>query len=322
MAKGNFYAAHSVELRRRLKAAIPRDRLRELHERRPAMHFLVVARHLTISALCVAALWQSTWPWLWILAAPLLGACLLGFTVILHEQVHENIFRGSHPRLEALLGRLYGLPVNLSPTQFKRWHLDHHAELGHPDDDPKRANLSPARNSRRVKLLYASPWLFVIYGGAALREARGYPEPIRRRIRFERITGTLFHVALLGSLLAFAGGWIALRVYVLPLFVFFPIAFTLNRLGQHYDIDPERPANWSTLVPGNPFWRLLFVWANFHIEHHYFPRVPFYNLTRLHRALLPFYEAERIPARGYGELLWAWLGKNRRAHTDWRIDTQ
>ena len=33
-----------------------------------------------------------------------------------------------------------------------------------------------------------------------------------------------------------AGGAAALRAYIVPVFFIFPIAFTLNRLGQHYDI--------------------------------------------------------------------------------------
>ena len=61
----------------------------------------------------------------------------------------------------------------------------------------------------------------------------------------------------------------------------FPVAFTLNRLGQHYRIDPSDPRKWSTRVDGNPAWHFLFLWSNHHIEHHYYPRVPFYNLRKL-----------------------------------------
>ena len=58
----------------------------------------------------------------------------------------------------------------------------------------------------------------------------------------------------------------------------FPVAFTLNRLGQHYDIDPADPAKWSTLVKRSWFWDYAFLFSNYHLEHHYFPGVPFYNL--------------------------------------------
>ena len=48
--------------------------------------------------------------------------------------------------------------------------LDHHAELGSDVGDPKRHHLSPKRNARWFKLLYATPALFPIYFRAARRE--------------------------------------------------------------------------------------------------------------------------------------------------------
>ena len=76
------------------------------------------------------------------------------------------------------------------------------------------------------------------------------------------------------------------------MFFIFPIAFTLNRLGQHYDIDPADPAKWGTLMRGHWFWDFAFLNSNYHLEHHYFPGVPFYRLPRLQRALVPFYEQQ------------------------------
>ena len=40
---------------------------------------------------------------------------------------------------------LYMLPSSISASQFERWHLDHHAELGTEDEDPE-APLSHAEN--------------------------------------------------------------------------------------------------------------------------------------------------------------------------------
>ena len=64
----------------------------------------------------------------------------------------------------------------------------------------------------------------------------------------------------------------------LPYLVVFPAAFALNRLGQHYDIDPDDVARWSTRMRPSILWDFVFLWSNYHLEHHYFPRVPFYNL--------------------------------------------
>ena len=107
------------------------------------------------------------------------------------------------------------------------------------------------------------------------------------------------------------------RVYLVPYFLVFPIAFTLNRLGQHYRIDPSDPRKWSTRVDGNPVWHFLFLWSNFHLEHHYFQSVPFYNLPELNRVLRPYFEEHGIENHGYGEILRDWFLRNRQPHTNW-----
>jgi fatty acid desaturase len=102
-----------------------------------------------------------------------------------------------------------------------------------------------------------------------------------------------------------------------PVFFVFPVAFTLNRLGQHYDIDPDDPAKWTTLVKGNWFWDFLFLNSNYHLEHHYFPGVPFYRLPALQRALTPFYAGRGMRWRSYSGLVYGWLFENRAPHTNW-----
>lgn len=317
--KQRYYYKHLGDLKQRLAAAVPREELRELHRVSAPRHFLTVGRHVLMVLLCAWALWQRERPWLWAPAAVVQGFNLLGFIILLHEQVHKVIFEKSRPRAERLLGLLYGMPTSISATQFGIWHLDHHEELGHDEDDPKRAHLSPKSNARWLKLLYMTPALFFIYMRGAAREVATYPAAAQRMIRRERLLNLAFHLALAGSLAYFGGGWAMFRVWALPLFFCFPPAFVLNRLGQHYDIDPSDPAKWSTLVNGNPAWHFLFLWSNFHIEHHYYQRVPFYNLRRLNRRLQGFYGQTGLRSRTYLEMLWGWFVLNKEAHTDWEM---
>ena len=149
------------------------------------------------------------------------------------------------------------------------------------------------------------------------KETAAYEPELRTRIARERLATIAFQLAILATI-AVIGGWaIAWKLYIVPVFFVFPIAFALNRLGQHYDIDPSDPAKWSTLVKGSWFWDVIFLFSNYHLEHHYFPSVPFYNLPRLQKLLLPFYEKRGMRARGYGELVWRYLILNRTPHTNW-----
>ena len=108
-----------------------------------------------------------------------------------------------------------------------------------------------------------------------------------------------------------------LRIQIVPYFLVFPVAFTLNRLGQHYNIDPTHPLKWSTVMKPSRLWDFLFVYSNYHAEHHYFPSVPFYNLRKLHLRLRPLYDELRIERHTYREIVWQWFVLNRAPHTDW-----
>jgi fatty acid desaturase len=218
---------------------------------------------------------------------------------------------------ERILGLMYAIPSGISASQFTRWHLDHHAELGSDEDDPKRHHLSPKVNKRWYKLLYCTPALFPIYFRAARRESACYPASLQHTIGWERKVSLVAHLTALVLLWYAFGFYAALRTSIIPVFFIFPIAFTLNRLGQHYDIDPTDPAKWGTLMKGHWFWDFAFLNSNYHLEHHYFPGVPFYRLPGLQRALIPFYERKQMRWQSYGRLVYGWLIENHAPHTDW-----
>lgn len=315
--KDHYYSQHAVALRAELGRAISREQMRELHRKSPARHLAIAMRQFAILAVCTWALVSFSNPLAWIPLVFVQGFTVFNFTVLLHEVVHHDIFERRHSRAERLLGWLYAVPSGISASQFTRWHLDHHAELGSEEDDPKRHHLSPKINARWLKLLYATPALFPIYFRAARREAATYPADLQRAIARERRVSIAAHLSAIALLWYFFGTAAALRAHVIPVFFIFPIAFALNRLGQHYDIDPNDPAKWGTLMRGNWFWDFAFLNSNYHLEHHYFPGVPFYRLPALQKALTPFYEEKKMRWQSYSGLIYGWLILNRRPHTDW-----
>jgi fatty acid desaturase len=316
--KSHYYSQHAAALRTELGHALSRDELKRLHVKSAARHLLVAARQFTILGLATWGLVEVANPFVWVPLAAVQGFTIFNFTVLLHEVVHHTVFASRRPRAERALAWLYAVPSGISASQFTRWHLDHHAELGSSEDDPKRHHLSPKINARWYKLLYCSPALFPIYFRAARREGQTYPAALQRRIATERRVSIAAHLTALVTVWALAGIGAALRAYVIPVFFVFPIAFTLNRLGQHYDIDPADPAQWGTLMRGHWFWDFAFLNSNYHLEHHYFAGVPFYSLPALQRALAPFYERHGMHWRSYSGLLYDWFVENRAPHTDWK----
>lgn len=313
----HYYSQHAVGLRAELGEAISREQMRALHRKLPARHFVIAARQFALLAVATWGLIRFENPLVWVGLACVQGFTIFNFSVLLHEVVHSVVFERKRPAAQRLLGFLYAIPSGISASQFTRWHLDHHAELGSDQDDPKRHHLSPKVNKRWYKLLYCSPALFPIYFRAARRESSTYTHALQRTIGWERRVSLAAHLSALALLWYFFGLYAALRTSIIPVFFIFPIAFTLNRLGQHYDIDPDDPAKWGTLMKGHWFWDFAFLNSNYHLEHHYFPGVPFYRLPALQRALIPFYERKGMRWQSYGRLVYGWIVENRAPHTDW-----
>ena len=315
----SYYSQHAVAVKRQIMAALDKDEVRRLHKIEPWKHFYIVFQQYLLLATSTVVLIFVDNPWIWIPFAFVQGFTIFNFTVLLHEVVHNAVFVPSKKSrfLNRLMGLVYAFPSGISASQFTRWHLDHHAELGSPTEDPKRFYLSPKLNARWMKILYYTPALFFIYFRAAGRENATYPETFQKLIKKERIFTILFQFSLMGLCYFFGGPDVLLRVYLVPVFFIFPIAFSLNRLGQHYNVNPQDPAQWSTLVKGSVFWNFIFLYSNFHLEHHYFPGIPFYNLGRVHNLLKHFYKSRGMKAYGYAELFFRYIILNRPPHSNW-----
>ncbi|MHC4939613.1 MAG: fatty acid desaturase family protein [Planctomycetota bacterium] len=313
---GKWHQA-SAPLREEFRNLLDLARIRELHQLSGWRHALVAIRQFATAILAGILIVNFESAWIWVPAAVLLGFMIFSFTVLLHEVVHFAVFRNRHGPGNRLLAWLYAVPSGLSPGQFTRWHLDHHKELGDDEKDPKRHHLTPKIVQRWFKLLYLTPALFPIYFRAAAKEAATYEPEFRARLRRERVVVIAAHLAAMGAIWWAWGGAMLLKLYVVPVFFVFPVAFTINRLGQHYDIEPEDPAAWGTLVKTNPLWDYLFVWSNYHMEHHYFPGVPCYHLAALHKELKPIFEKHPMRVRTYSGLLYDWFVRNKSPHLNW-----
>lgn len=310
----SFYYKHAGALNRELKQAIPAHTLKALHRKNPIHHLFIAGRQLSLLVILPLIIYHFQHPIVWIPAAVLMGFVIFGFTVLLHEAIHKCIFNKDPHGISVWLGHLYAICSGLSYSQFKRWHLDHHNELGDEIGDPKRHHLSPKRNARWFKLLYMTPALFPIYFRASGRENKTYPPELQRRIKIEKLFFVLF-LATIGIVFWYLSPVFFFKAYIVPYVLVFPVAFTLNRLGQHYVINPNDIANWSTLIRPNPIWNFLFLFSSYHLEHHYFPAVPFYKLKALQKELDPFFKRRGVPSYSYTKLLKLWFMDNHKPHT-------
>lgn len=214
----------------------------------------------------------------------------LGWAGAGHELVHRTVFKTRV--INDLFLALFAFLTWSNYVYFRASHIRHHQKtvLGHQDGEVRLPQTLRYREwiwsltldlpamYRAIRIVTENS-LGIIRGqwGAQL-----FPDQASRRqvIRVARIT-------LLGHLLL-AAGFIASGLWPLLLLVTFApfIADWLNKtlaLAQHFgmqgNVHDFRLNSRSVLL--HPFLAFLYWQMNYHIEHHMYPAVPFYQLKHL-----------------------------------------
>ncbi|MEM7080141.1 MAG: fatty acid desaturase [Pseudomonadota bacterium] len=292
------------------RSPLERETLRALMQRSDARGWLQTVLHLgwfcTTAAL---AFWAFTlidsqsWPW----AVPLLLAALflhgtmgpfMGLIAI-HELQHRTVFKTRW--LNDFFERVYAFISWSDYIWYQHSHVRHHMSTCHRQHDGEV--VLPVRFSLRrwnvwLGLLAWSPratWTRMVL---VWRHARGDirgdwyqhvlpasdPE-LRRAHRNWARTLLLGHGALAILFIA-SGHWFALVVFTFGTQYCSWLGF-LCGVPQHYGLNSDIPDfryNTRTFTCG---WLPAFYYWNmqYHLEHHMYPAVPFFNLPKLRQAI-------------------------------------
>ncbi|MCP3098902.1 fatty acid desaturase [Myxococcus sp. K15C18031901] len=213
---------------------------------------------------------------LYVLAA----ASLHGISLFTHEAVHGGLSR--RPWLNRLGGMLCAWPVLQDFAAYKVLHLRHHRDLGRGQDPDHYANYTGRR------------WLEVLMHWGRL--LLGYPAYItlipilgwkhgtaseRRWVAFEVVA-----VVTGGVLATVCLSWpVLLHGWLIPMAIINTLV-NIRGMSQHTFLpESDHPVRGSRSILSNPVTRFFMCNENYHLEHHLYPRVPWYNLPHLHREL-------------------------------------
>ena len=269
-----------------------RDQLRDLHRIEPWKHgkiLLLFAIWFACGAIAIhtPTLWVRIPCWI------IIGFCLHGLGVFMHEGAHNCLFRKPFDRV---IGFLCGLPVFFSCSNYRATHMLHHKyENSAQDPDNLEANF-PFKPLRW--LIYYS-WLFV--GMPMYILLVTVTGPFRAESAKERFYCVLETVLIAGFFtMVFTlasrhnAGSIVTNGWALAL-PFAVLVANIRGLAEHTLLRHEDPPNQiksTRSLPSNRFISFFFNNQNYHLEHHLFPRVPWYNLPKVHQVLKPLYEKE------------------------------
>jgi fatty acid desaturase len=186
------------------------------------------------------------------------------------------------------------VPLVITFITFKEDHLEHHRH-NRTVKDPDAFTMGN-RSVLEFILFYA----YVLIGGILTVVHFTVIYPIQKFDRRQWLihgSELLLRVVVLGGLLAWAAssGVLGrlLSLWLIPAYVF-TVLNSMRFIAEHY----ETPWNQGQMlgtrtIISNPVHSFFWNNINYHIGHHVYPGVPWYNLQKLHAALLPEIERTR-----------------------------
>jgi fatty acid desaturase len=274
---------------------VPPEILRAAYQRKPA-YLLKVPLYYAMWAGGVAVLYatkDSRW------AIPIgVAVCLVianlirGLGSIAHDAIHGTVTKNK--TLAYVIGLICWAPSGMSVTIYQNYHLHHHRITNtYPDVD----NFVVTDYTRNP--LLARALLMVVY-------TFGYPTYFMfqmfryiKRLTFARKVRMNLELAGFWGLVGVMGLLMPLQVFIFsfPLaFVFGAVLASVTSMIEHYEMPEGDDAYGSrTYCTKNPI--MAWIWNNvpYHVEHHKFPGIPWYNLKAFHEAAYPHYD-EKVKA--------------------------
>lgn len=247
-------------------------------------------------------------PITWVVAVVLMARQQLALAILMHEAAHQRLFATKW--LNEYVGQLAtAAAIVFSMPVYRSLHLKHH-RIPLTDEDPDLSLIGgypiDAASFRR-KLLrdiagvsYFKFFAYFVRGAWKLkqkREAGNAPAAERSKIPawFIALSIVLVQGGLFAALHASGHPWLYLTLWYLPLMTVLQLLLRIRGIAEHAGYQPNADQRYCSRTVINPLQTFFFAphRVAYHIEHHVYPGVPFFNLPRVHAILK---ERESLPA--------------------------
>lgn len=222
----------------------------------------------------------------------LMGYMQMSIVTFMHECTHSTMFKKKWKN--TVFGIFAMIPFLISYTAFKEDHLVHHTYNRSPRDPD--AVFYGQRKPLDFILFYA----YCFVGGVltffqfgfiyAITSLRGKKALLHW---FEMVMHAVVITA--GVMWADSAGILSpvLKVWLIP-FVFFAFYNSVRFIAEHYGTpyNAGQLAGTRTII-SNPINSFFWNNINWHIGHHVYPAVPWYNLQKLHALMTPDIAAQK-----------------------------
>jgi len=252
---------------------VPREFLAPPGDFNPTLLMFLAALAMLVLSNCGYWLWD--WPHWCCFATNVLALHIAG--TVIHDACHNAAHRDR--RVNALLGHGSALMLVFAFPVFTRVHLQHHAHVNDPENDPDHfVSTGGPLWLIAVRFLYHEIFFFQ----RKLWRKYELLEWFLSRL----FVGTIFYVACNYHFLGYI-----LNFWFIPAFV------VGMALGLFFDYLPHRPFQerdrWKNArVYPSPMLNLLIMGQNYHLIHHLWPSIPWYNYQPAYYATKPLLDAK------------------------------
>ena len=288
-------AAETDEPVDRWQSPVPAPVIRDLSELRSwrslahgALEWLLIAA--AISAAIAVWRWNPVAGAVTYVAAVIwIGARQHALAILMHEAAHYRLL--PNRTLNDFFGELLlGWPLLISMRAYRWLHFAHH-RAPNTNEDPDwmlRLNTDWTFPKTRAELLRILLRDFLALNLRDQLEYFGRYVYARGRSKtWLDYTAALFFGGLVFVIARYSLWLPFLLFWVVPMMTWLKVALRLRTIAEHYGIEYDHTLRQTRTTYPNLIERLLIAPKNigYHLDHHLYPSVPFYNLPALHREL-------------------------------------
>jgi fatty acid desaturase len=289
---------HPHNTTRQIPERLPPEKIRELSRLKPARAIATTLGKWGLIAAAIAICASFWHPVLYVVAVLIIGSCQHALLILGHDASHYRILSGRWQN--DLFANLFMMwPTFASVEGFRKFHSTHHQYTNLPNDGNRHiwythdaaGELAPDWQFPKTRLGLASLllrraafltglfWILRGLVGSTIVPSPGW----MRAARFGFYATSV-------AILTYFDVWLAFLLYWIVPFCTWHIAAQYIRLiCEHSGVESDQE-EYSITRSTIPTWpESVFILpcnVGYHLEHHWYPSVPFYHLPQLHRALM------------------------------------
>jgi len=278
-------AQDEIRLAKRAELKVDRERqaqLLALQQPDPAKFLLWSALHVTVWFAGAAVILLGDHWLAQLLAVLVLGNQMHAFTILQHDCGHQNAFRSATWNL--WVGRFFAWFIVFPYSSFTECHKYHHRYLGDADKDPDEWNYAGGVKWMFLRIAFFVPrftYFSLTRYGSQVRNL------VLRELAFNLLTMAAIGVwfASMGMFLQFV------LIFILPVLLLALLINPISRGYEHFpmatlgDHEQRLDLAHNTITVTSRVLGLIWANINYHVEHHVYPGVPFFNLRKVHELL-------------------------------------